>query len=108
MSRNLLSTVVLVSALHLVAAAALAQSPDLPQSEVKDKVVKACTACHNADIIIQQRLSKGAWGKELDKMTKWGAAVQAADRDAIVDYLSVNFSPEKPAAIRPRSAPADN
>jgi cytochrome c553 len=108
MSRELLSTIVLVSALHLFAAAALAQSPDLPQSDVKDKVAKACTACHNADIIVQQRLSKAAWGKELDKMTKWGAAVEASDRDAVVDYLSVNFSPDKPAALSPRSAPAGN
>jgi hypothetical protein len=61
------------------------------------KATAACTECHEARIILQQRLSKGAWTKEVDKMTKWGALVDAADRDALIDYLSTNFSPDKPA-----------
>ncbi len=108
MSRKLLPALALASIVLAAALPASAQSPDLPASDVKDKVVKACTACHNADIIGQQRLSKGAWVKEMDKMTKWGASVAPADRDAIIDYLSVNFSPERPAAVMPRSGPAGN
>jgi hypothetical protein len=29
-------------------------------------------------------------------MTKWGAVVEPADRDALIDYLSANFSADKP------------
>ncbi|MGA2697383.1 MAG: hypothetical protein ABSE92_15075 [Terriglobales bacterium] len=108
MSRKSLPIIVLMSALLFAAMSACAQSSDLPAADVKDKVVKACTACHNADIIVQQRLSKGAWVKELDKMTKWGASVDPADRDAIIDYLSINFSPEKPTAVMPRSGSSGN
>jgi hypothetical protein len=60
------------------------------------KATTSCLECHEARIILQQRLSKGAWTKEVDKMVKWGAVVDAADHDALVDYLSTNFSPDQP------------
>jgi mono/diheme cytochrome c family protein len=72
-------------------------TPDLPAGAMQAKATTACLECHEARIILQQRLSKGAWTKEVDKMTKWGAVVAPADRDALIDYLSTNFSPDKPA-----------
>jgi hypothetical protein len=70
---------------------------DLPAGPMQAKATTACLECHEARIILQQRLTKPAWTKEVDKMTKWGALVDPADRDALIDYLSVNFSPDKPA-----------
>jgi mono/diheme cytochrome c family protein len=90
---------------------ALAQKPtsasataDLPAGPAQAKATTACTECHEARIILQQRLSKAAWTKEVDKMTKWGALVDPADRDALIDYLSANFGPDKPAYEPPRTA----
>ncbi len=77
---------------------------DLPSGAMQAKAATACTECHEARIIVQQRLSKAAWTKEVDKMTKWGALVDAADRDALIDYLSANFSPDKPPYEPPRSS----
>ncbi len=79
-----------------------AQSPTLPAGPISDKVTTSCTECHSASIIVQQRLSKGAWTKEVDKMVKWGALVDPADRDAFIDFLSTNFPPDKPAERMPR------
>lgn len=73
-----------------------AQSPELPAGPVQGKVRTACTECHDAHIIRQQRLNSKAWTKEVDKMIKWGAVVDAADRDGFIDYLSTNFPPDKP------------
>jgi hypothetical protein len=70
------------------------------------KATTACLECHEARIILQQRLSKAAWTKEVDKMTKWGAVVDPIDRDALIDYLSTNFSPDKPAYEPPRTSGA--
>jgi len=70
---------------------------DLPAGPMQAKATTACLECHEARIILQQRLSKAAWAKEVDKMTKWGAVVDPADQDALIDYLSSNFSPDKPA-----------
>lgn len=78
---------------------------DLPAGTMQAKATSACLECHEARIILQQRLSKPAWAKEVDKMTKWGAVVDPADRGALIDYLSVNFSPDQPAYQAPRTAP---
>ena len=75
----------------------------LPAGQMSDKATTACTECHEARIILQQRLSKAAWTKEVDKMTKWGAVVDATDRDALIDYLSTNFSPDKLPYEPPRT-----
>jgi hypothetical protein len=89
-------------ALTFALVSAQAQKPasttaHLPPGPMQAKATTACLECHEARIIIQQRLTKPAWTKEVDKMTKWGAVVDLADRDALIDYLSANFNPEKPA-----------
>jgi hypothetical protein len=77
---------------------------DLPAGPMQAKATTACLECHEARVILQQRLSRPAWTKEVDKMTKWGAVVDPADRDALIDYLSTNFSPDKPAYEPQRTA----
>jgi mono/diheme cytochrome c family protein len=79
---------------------------DLPVGAMQAKATTACLECHEARIILQQRLTKAAWTKEVDKMTKWGAVVDAKDRDALIDYLSTNFDPDRPAYEPPRTAVA--
>jgi len=83
----------------------VAQSPNapLPPGAAKEKAEAACLTCHEARIIVQQRLSKPAWTKELDKMIKWGAEVDPKDHDALVDYFSANFGPEQTACAAPKS-----
>jgi len=76
--------------------AAAGVTANLPAGPMQAKATTACLECHEARIVLQQRLSKAAWTKEVDKMVKWGAVVDAADRDALIDYLSTNFSPDKP------------
>ena len=79
-------------------------SADLPAGTTQGTATTACTECHDARIILQQRLSKPAWTKEVDKMVKWGAVVDPNDRDALIEYLSTNFSPDKPPYDPPRSS----
>jgi|ERR1700745_19071 hypothetical protein len=75
---------------------------DLPAGSMQQKATTACLECHEARIILQQRLNKATWTKEVDKMVKWGAVVDPKDRDALIDYLSTNFGAEQPGytAIR--------
>src|SRR5271166_5027213 len=103
-----------IALLSLAAASpfgALAQKPaaanvnaDLPAGTMQTKATTACLECHEARIILQQRLSKATWTKEVDKMVKWGAVVDANDRDALIDYLSLNFSPDQPEYAPPRTS----
>src|SRR5215467_10845263 len=103
---RLLLTSALLSAAVLASGSLWAASPNeqLPAGPMQEKATAACTSCHEARIIVQQRLSKAAWGKEVDKMTKWGAEVDAKDRDALIDYFGANFSPDQPAYVAPMSA----
>jgi hypothetical protein len=77
---------------------------DLPSGSMQAKATTSCLECHEARIILQQRLSKAAWAKEVDKMIKWGAVVDLNDHDALIDYLSANFSPDQPAYEAPRTS----
>jgi|SRR5579859_3222107 len=100
-----LSATMLTLALWSAAAFAGASSANdqLPAGPMQQKAAEACSSCHESRIIIQQRLSKPAWAKEVDKMIKWGAEVDAKDRDAMIDYFSTNFGPDLPAYAAPRT-----
>jgi hypothetical protein len=106
-----LNTIILTLAV-LTATAALAgesslnsnSNDQLPAGPAKEKAEAACLTCHEARVIVQQRLSKPAWTKEVDKMMKWGAEVDPKDRDALIDYFSANFGPDQPAYAAPRTA----
>ena len=76
---------------------------DLPPAPMQAKATTACTECHEARIILQQRLSKAAWTKEVDKMIKWGAVVDASDHDSLIDYLSTTFGVDQPPYRAPRT-----
>jgi hypothetical protein len=50
-----------------------------------------CLTCHGEQPITQQRLSRMQWEAEVAKMERWGAAVNAEQRSAIIDYLAGRF-----------------
>ena len=75
------------------------QSPDLPLGPLQAKARTTCMDCHDAGIIVQQRLDRKTWSKEVDKMIRWGATVDSQDRDAFVDYFATNFGIDKPAQL---------
>ena len=77
---------------------------DLPPGPMQVKATSSCLECHEARIILQQRLGKAAWTREVDKMVKWGAVVEPRDRDALIDYLSTNFNPDQPPYQPPRTS----
>ena len=103
---KLSASVLSVAVLSAVLLAAERSSPNeqLPAGAAKEKAEAACLSCHEARIIVQQRLSKAAWTKEVDKMIKWGAEVDPKGRDALIDYFSANFGPDQAAYEAPRTA----
>ncbi len=101
-----LSACVLTVALICSAAAASSPNEELPAGPMQEKAAAACLSCHEARIIVQQRLSKAAWTREMDKMVKWGAVVDPQDRDALIDYFSANFGPDQPPYAAPKTAGA--
>ena len=91
--------------LSLTCAAVLcAQSVDLPPGPARTKMPTACLGCHDAAIIVQQRLEKAAWTREVETMMKWGTVVDPGDRDVFIEYLSANFPADKAPYVAPRTA----
>lgn len=62
-------------------------------TEPPTELTTACTVCHDADVIRQQRLTRAQWDLEINKMIGWGARVKDEDRDRLLDYLFSNFGP---------------
>ena len=84
--------ILIASAILLVVAYPVrAAGPDLPESPTKKKAVTACMECHDATILVQQRLTKTVWTKEVEKMMRWGALVAPEDKDALIDYFSGSY-----------------
>ena len=79
---------------------------DLPDGDGIQVVRSRCLSCHGADLIASQRLAETGWGRELDKMVRWGANVPEAERPALVAYLTRHFSPAPLAAPDP-AAPGE-
>ncbi len=61
-----------------------------------------CAGCHGARIIATQRLSRGGWERELDKMVRWGAEIK--ERAALMDYLMAEYGDDKAMPKPPLSA----
>ena len=62
---------------------------------------RSCIACHSTRITHSQRLARGAWEKELDKMARWGSVIK--DREALFEYLATDFGDDKPVPRPPLS-----
>jgi cytochrome c5 len=60
----------------------------LPPGPGKDVLVRACTTCHAATLITQQRKPAAEWAKTVDKMVGWGAPLRAEEKQGLVDYLT--------------------
>jgi cytochrome c5 len=60
----------------------------LPAGPGKDVLLRACTTCHAATLITQQRKPPAEWAKTVDKMVGWGAPLPAEEKQGLVDYLA--------------------
>ena len=97
-----------LAVLLIVMAVAPAFGQELPAGPGADEVTRRCITCHETDLIAQQRLSTAAWGREVDKMTRWGAPVEAAERDPLIAYLARHFAPAPLASIPAPGAEGEN
>ena len=68
-----------------------ATAGDLPVAAGSDVARARCLTCHGPELIVQQRLSRDGWSREIDKMIGWGAALPGAERSLVINYLSSHF-----------------
>ncbi len=77
----------------------------LPEGNGKTEVEAACLPCHSSDLLLQQRLTEKQWAANVDKMIRWGAALDDKDKPIVIAYLSKHFGPSNrftPVKVRAR------
>lgn len=90
-----------------VAVSVAAQAPEtLPAGEGREVVRTKCLTCHDAELIVQQRLTRPGWVRELEKMERWGAVLTAGERATAADYLAQHFPQRGRASAAAAPAPA--
>jgi cytochrome c553 len=87
-----LSAVLVFVALGAAAPAGAQQAKaDLPDGAGVEVARAKCIGCHEADLIVSQRLSPTGWDREVAKMERWGAKLSAEERPVLVGYLARQF-----------------
>jgi len=77
---------------------------DLPEGKGVELARDKCVTCHEADLIVSQRLSKQGWTREVEKMMRWGAKATDAEKEILIEYFSAHFGPGKAAVATPAAA----
>ena len=85
-------------AVAIVVLATNVAAQELPAGPGREVVAKRCLTCHESDLMAQQRLTRAAWGRSVDKMVRWGAVVEADEREPMLDYLAAHFAPKPVSA----------
>jgi mono/diheme cytochrome c family protein len=85
------ATALVFGGLQHEATARRAQAPALPASAGVEVATAKCIGCHEADLIVSQRLAPAGWDREVAKMERWGATLTADERRALVGYLTREF-----------------
>ncbi len=78
---------------------------DLPEGKGVELARDKCVTCHEADLIVSQRLSRQGWMREVEKMIRWGAAVSDAEKEILIDYFATHFKPR--SATGAQTTPGD-
>lgn len=71
---------------------------DLPAGKGAELARAKCVTCHEADLIVAQRLSRQGWTREVEKMMRWGTALTEAEKELLIDYFAAHFAP-RPATL---------
>jgi len=88
--------------------APLPRSPPLALgAEAEGLVENNCLACHSADMLAQQRLSRAQWDAAVKKMRKWGAPLEEENEAPLVEGLAAALGQEAPRYEPARLWPGD-
>jgi hypothetical protein len=66
----------------------------LPGGAGKELAEGSCLPCHSADVLAQQRLTEKQWTASVEKMIRWGAAVDEKRKAELIAYLAKHFGPD--------------
>jgi cytochrome c5 len=99
-----LSFALMVAVCGLMNASTRAAWQELPDGKGAELARERCVNCHEADLIVSQRLSRQGWTREVEKMIRWGAVASESEKEILIDYFAAHF---KPRSVTSPSAAGD-
>jgi len=94
MNQNLKLALGTLCALFL-AGAAYGQNQKLPDGKGKAELIRGCTDCHSANLVVQKKRTPEDWRKVVDDMAARTSESTPKDVDNIIRYLDTNFAIKK-------------
>lgn len=90
----------------LAAGAAVAQAPPTDEKRIvagtgAELVAARCGVCHDLSHITRSRLARGEWEDNLVMMVKRGMVIAQAESAGVLEYLTLHYGPNGPAANAP-------
>jgi len=79
----------------LLARAAYGQNHNLPDGKGKAELIRGCTDCHSANLVVQKRRTPEDWKKVVDDMAARTSDNSPKDVENILRYLNANFGIQK-------------
>ena len=87
----------------------------LPEHPARETTIRACTACHTLEVVVDKRYDAATWYQTVQSMVDRGAMASPDEVVQITTYLAQAFPPEgaapaaaakpaKPAAATPAAA----
>lgn len=73
-----------------------------PPKEKRDLVLNTCTNCHTFVPIVILRMDKGLWEQNKKNHRAYITALSEKDWDGLYEYLTVNFTPDRPIPELPK------
>lgn len=73
----------------------------------KEIAQHACLSCHSEEMLVQQRLPKEKWAATVKKMVGWGAGVEPAETEPLVEWLAASYGPDA-GPWEPKTITADS
>jgi competence protein ComEA len=95
------ATIAALAAL-LAASVAVSSQDRFPDGPGKTDVMKVCSGCHDAEIILANLKTPGEWNETLQNMATQGAEATPEQWKLIEQYIDVHF-----AMVMVNKAPAD-
>ncbi len=80
----------------LVCAGYAAQTGKAADDEGHKLLVKVCGSCHKLDIVTSRRGAREQWRATIEAMVDKGADASDEEFNAVLDYLTKNYGPDKP------------
>ncbi len=73
-----------------------AQTPSSSPHPGRAILTQSCLICHGPELIEGQRLTQAQWERTVEKMRGWGSPLKDSEKEALLIYLTDNYSTDSP------------